>query len=67
MKSQPHKPASVAQSDARPDDNHEVMGSIPAGSGNIVSWILIMKYSLPSDDTRKRLSVSVERLCKCTG
>ena len=29
------KPASVAQSDARPTGDQEVAGSIPAGSGNI--------------------------------
>ena len=39
------KPTSVAQSDARPTDD-QVAGSIPAGSGNILSLRLIMKYFL---------------------
>ena len=32
----------MAQSDARPTGDQEVAGSIPAGSGNILSWRLIM-------------------------
>ena len=40
--------AAVAQSDARPTSDHEVAGSISAGSGNILSWGLIMKYFLRS-------------------
>ena len=35
--------ASVAQSDACPTGDKEVAGSIPAGSGNILLWRLIMK------------------------
>ena len=38
--------ASVAQSDACPTGDQEVTGSIPAGSANILSWRLIMKYFL---------------------
>ena len=38
--------ASVAQSDVRPTGDQEVAGSIPARSGNIHSWRLIMKYFL---------------------
>ena len=41
-------PASVAQSDAFLTGNQEVAGSIPTGSGNILSWRLIMKYILRS-------------------
>ena len=36
--------ASVARSDARSTGDQEVAGSIPAGSGNILSCRLIMKY-----------------------
>ena len=35
----------MAQSDALPTGN-QVMSSIPDGSGNILSWRLIMKYFL---------------------
>ena len=38
----------VAQSDARPNGDQKVAGSIPAGSGNILSWRLIIKYFLRS-------------------
>ena len=38
--------ASVAQSDAHSTGDQEVAGSIPAGSDNIFSLRLIMKYSL---------------------
>ena len=31
-------PASVAQLDARPTEDQEVAGSIPAEVGNILSW-----------------------------
>ena len=34
----------MAQLVARPTGDLEVAGSIPAGSGNILSWRLIMKY-----------------------
>ena len=41
----------------RPTGDHEVTSSIPAGSGNSLSWRLIMKYlyghSFPSDDSRR--------------
>ena len=46
-------PASLAQSDARPTGDQDVAGSIPTGSGNILPWRLIMKYSLPSADSRR--------------
>ena len=49
--------ASVAQSDTHPIGDQEVMGLIPARSGNFISWRLIMKYfynhSLPSAASRK--------------
>ena len=38
--------ANVAQLDAHPAGDKEVMGSIPARSSNILSWNLIMKYFL---------------------
>ena len=34
----------MAQSDVRPTGDQEVVGSTPAGSSNILSWRLIMKY-----------------------
>ena len=40
-----HMPAPVAESDARPT-GQEVAISIPAGSGSILPWIVIMKYFL---------------------
>ena len=40
--------ASVAQSDARPTGDEKAAGSIPAGSGNILSQKLIMNYFLRS-------------------
>ena len=43
-----HKPASVAQLDARPTGDQEVAGSTPAEVGNILSWRLIRKYFLRS-------------------
>ena len=48
----------MTQSDAFPTGDQEVTGSIPAGSGNILLWRLIMKYfacgySLPSADSRR--------------
>ena len=36
---------SVTQSDVHPTGDQEVVISIPAGSGNIISWRLIMKYT----------------------
>ena len=36
----------MAQSDARPTGEQEIAGSIPAGSGNMLLWRLIMKYFL---------------------
>ena len=41
--------ASLAQLDAWLACDQKVAGSIPAGSGNILSWRLIIKYSLRSD------------------
>ena len=40
--------ASVAQLDARPTGDQEVVGSTPAEVGNILSWRMIMKYFLRS-------------------
>ena len=40
--------ASVAQLDARPTGDQEIVGSTPAEVGNILSWRLIMKYFLRS-------------------
>ena len=42
----PSLPALVALSDAHPTDDQEVAGLIPAGSSDILSWRLIMKYFL---------------------
>ena len=39
--------ALVAHSDVRPTEDQEVAGSIPAGSGNILSWsdmFLVLKF-----------------------
>ena len=43
-----HFLVSVAQLDARPTGDQEVVGSTPAEVGNILSWRLIMKYFLRS-------------------
>ena len=40
--------ASVAQSDVHPNGDQKVIALISAGSGNILSWRLIMKYFLQS-------------------
>ena len=40
------QPASVAQSDTCPTGDQKVLGLIPTGSGNILSWRLIMIYFL---------------------
>ena len=40
------RPASVAQLDERLTGDQEVTGSTPAGSRNILSWRLVMKYFL---------------------
>ena len=50
-----HKPASVAQLDARPTGDQEVAGSTPAEVGNILSWSWNIYYghSLPSADSRR--------------
>ena len=40
--------ALVAQSDTHPTCDQKVVGSIYAGSGNILSWRLIMKCFLQS-------------------
>ena len=37
-------PPSVAQPDTCPIGDHKVVGPIPAGSGNILSWRLITEY-----------------------
>ena len=42
------KTASVAHSDARSTADQGIAGSIPTGTGNILSRRLIMKYFLPS-------------------
>ena len=42
------KTALVAHSDARSTGDQGVAGSIPAGTGNILSRRLIMEYFLPS-------------------
>ena len=61
--------ALVAQSDARPTGDQEVVGLITARSGNNLSWRLIMKFfsrvilSLPLIQEGS-LSVSGERVCK---
>ena len=39
-------PASMAQSDARPTGDQEVVGSVPIWSNIIFSWRLIMKCCL---------------------
>ena len=46
--SQRSSAASMVQSDARPTGDQDVVCSIPAGSGNILSWRLITKYFLRS-------------------
>ena len=60
-------PASVAQLDACPTEDQEVVGSTPAEVGNILSWRLIMKYFLVILSLRLiqegQLSVSGERMC----
>ena len=48
MFQQDNAPASVAQLDARPTGDLEVVGSTPAEVSNILSWRLIMKYFLRS-------------------
>ena len=42
------QPSSMAQLGALPTGDQEVTGSTPAEVGNILSWILIMKYFLRS-------------------
>ena len=42
----PEFKASVAQLDARPTGDQEVVGSTPRRVGNILLWRLIMKYFL---------------------
>ena len=52
--------ALVAQSDVCLTGDQEVIGSIPAKSGNILSWRWIMKYFLQSfspADSRRAVSV----------
>ena len=48
----------MALLDARPTGDQEIAGSTPAGVGNILSWMLIMKYflwsfSVPTADSRR--------------
>ena len=45
LRNVPLDTAVVAQSDVCPTGD-QVAGSIPAGSGNILTWRLIMKYFL---------------------
>ena len=54
------RPTTDAESDVHAIGEQEVTGSIPAASGNTLSWRLIMKsfygYSLPSADSRMVVS-----------
>ena len=66
-------PVSVAQSDTRPTGDQEVAGSIPDGTGNILSRRFIMSVifstvllSLPLIQ-EGQLSVFAERMCTSTG
>ena len=59
--SKPLQPASVAQSGPHLTGDQKATGSIPAGSGNILSWKLIMNIF------KGELSVSGERMCTSTG
>ena len=61
----------MGELDGRPSGDQEVVGLIPAGSGNNLSWRLIMKYflvifSLPLIQ-EGQLSVSGERMYTNTG
>ena len=64
--------AAMAKTDASRTGDQEVAGSIPARSGNILSWGLIMKYfstailSLPLVQ-EGQFSVSGERMCISSG
>ena len=65
-------PALVTKSDARSIGDQKVAGLIPAGSGNILMWRLIMKYFLQpfspfSLIQEGQLSVFGERMCTSTG
>ena len=57
----------VAQSDARPTGGQDVTGSSPTGSGNILSWKLIMKYFLrwssPSADSKRAVCPFLVKEC----
>ena len=61
-------PASVAQLDKRPTGDQEVVGSTPAGVGNILSWrfdheiFSVVIHSLPLLQ-EGQLLVSGERMC----
>ena len=50
----------MARLDVHPTGDQEVAGSTPAEVGNILSWRLIMKYSLrnslPSADSRRAVA-----------
>ena len=61
----------MGELDGRPSGDQEVVGLIPAGSGNNLSWRLIMKYflvifSLPLIQ-EGQLSGSGERMYTNTG
>ena len=66
-------PALMAQSDAPPTGDQEVIDWIPMGYCNILLWRLIMKYFLWSFSPfccqiqNGHLSVSGERMCTNTG
>ena len=62
----------MAQSDVHTTGDREVVGSIPSGSGNILSWrfyheicsTVILSLLLIQEG---QLSVSGERMCTSTG
>ena len=61
--------ASVAHANAHPTGDQEVVNSIPASSGKILLWSLIMKYFLSILSLliqEGQLSVSVKRMCTST-
>ena len=66
-----HISASMTQSDVHSTADQEVSGLIPIGSGNILSWRLIMKSFLVILSLlliqEGQLSVSGERMCTSTG
>ena len=46
-------PALMVQSDASPTGDQEIARTIPAGSGNNISWNIFYGHSLPSADSRR--------------